>query len=115
MSAILLDAVTATGSGTEIRVDQVKDHSIQVVFTGSITALTVDLEATLDNNKDTSVTPTWTSVGSHTFTGAEITAKASFFTVTSTVLRDIRLNVTALTGSGTITGKWYGDQITARQ
>jgi len=114
MSAILLDSVTATGTGAELRVDQVKDHSVQVVFTGAITALVVDLEGTLDDILDTSTTTTWSAIATHTFAAGEITAKAALFHSVDTLVRGVRLNVTTLTGSGTIIGKWYGDQNTAR-
>lgn len=100
----LLDAVTVTGVGSSstasAEVGQlIKDHTVSVTTTGSPTAVTMDLEGSLDD-------VTFFSLASHVFTAAEITAGNAMFHVVNKPVRFVQLNLTTLTGgtSPTVTG-----------
>jgi len=100
MAIKLLDAVTATGSGSAFRINAlVKTHTIQATITGAPTAVTVDLEGSVDN-------VTFFQLATHVFTAGELTAQGAMFHVVDKVVRFVRLNLTTLTAgtSPTVTG-----------
>ena len=104
MAVLLLNAATATGAGSVFTVrTRPGKHTIQCAMGGDVvaTAVTVDLEGSLDNS-------TWFSLASHAFTAAEITATSAMFHVVNKAVRYVRLNLTTLTGgtNPTVTGKY---------
>ena len=98
MRSILLNGVTVTGASSALRAGNGKEtHTLQTVFTnsgGSVTALVVALEMSLDNSN-------WSAVFTHTFTAAELSAKFAQFSVTGITTRYTRANITTLTETGT--------------
>ena len=104
MAILLLNAVTATGAGSSVAVRTIPaKHAVQATMGGTVvaTAVTVDLEGSLDNT-------TWDALDSHAFSGAEITAEAAVWAVTDKPARYVRLNLTTLTGgtNPTVTAKY---------
>ncbi len=92
----LLTAVTATGAGAGSTASSgldkvIKDHTIQATITGAPTAVTVDLEGSLDGT-------TWFILDSHVFTAGELTATAAIVHILGAPVRHIRGNLTVLTG-----------------
>jgi hypothetical protein len=73
------------------------NHTVQVTFTnsgGSVTALTVALEGSLDDTN-------YVTLVTHIFTAGELTAKTSLFIVSAVNVSRVRANVTLLTSTGT--------------
>lgn len=104
MSIILLSAVTATGPGQVFRnANGFVSHTVQLTTTGAPTAVTVDLEGSLDGL-------TWFQLTEHIFLSAEITLEAAMFHQNDKFVEYVRLNVTTLTGgtAPTVTGWWTG-------
>jgi len=107
---ILLNGVQATGAGSAFDVPLPfhsapggvpnivpSQHNVQVTFTnsgGSVTALTVALEGSIDTTK-------FVSLVSHAFTAGELTAKTALFTVSAVGVQQVRANITTLTETGT--------------
>ena len=104
MAVLLLNAATATGAGSvhTVRTTPLR-HTVAATMGGTVvaTAVTVDLEGSLDNS-------TWFTLASHVFTAAEITAEAAMFHVVDRAVRYVRLNLITLTGgtAPTVTGKY---------
>lgn len=104
MAVLLLNAATATGAGSAftLRVMPTK-HTVAATMGGTVvaTAVTVDLEGSIDNS-------TWFTLASHVFTAAQITAEAAMFHVIDKPVRYARLNLITLTGGNapTVTGKY---------
>ncbi len=94
-----LNAVTATGAGSAIAATRTIDHSLQVTFTGTVTALTIDLEGSLDGVDWFSLT----NGTGYAFTAAEITAKAALVNVSDSLVNNVRANITTYTGTGAVT------------
>ena len=93
----LLDGVEATGASNSIKTRDVEKHTVQCFFTnsgGGVTALVVDLEGSIDNNK-------FYTLASHTFSSAELTAKQAMFHVVNKSIEWVRVNITTLTETGT--------------
>lgn len=93
---ILLDGVEATGASTAVK-SGVATHSVQVNYTnsgGSVTALVVDLEGSVDN-------VTFSQLASHTFSAGELTAETAIFHVVNKLAPYVRANITTLTETGT--------------
>ncbi|MBF0399959.1 MAG: hypothetical protein HQL90_04255 [Magnetococcales bacterium] len=105
MSVRLLDGVTATGASSAVKVKNAMQHAVQANFTnsgGSVTALTVDLEGTINNQGEIdAATAVWFQLASHAFTAGELSAQAAQFTVAVGPERYIRANITTLTETGT--------------
>lgn len=90
--SVLLNAVTATGASTEfVLTVPGREHTIQMNITGAPTAVTVDLEGSLDGVK-------WHQLATHPFSAAELTAESAMFHVTNKPISRIRANLTTLTG-----------------
>lgn len=107
MAVILLNAATATGASPTwtVRMKPVK-HTVQATMGGTVvaTAVTVDLEGSLDNID-------FFTLASHIFTAAEITAEAAMFHVIDKPVRFVRSNLTTLTGGTdpTVTVKYEAE------
>jgi len=91
MSVKLLAAATATGTSSTWTVNKTpRNHSVQITITGAPTAVTVDLEGSLDGS-------TWVSLASHVMSAAEITAAQALFHVVDKPTRRVRANLKVLT------------------
>ncbi len=104
MAFKLLDGVTATGESESVAFTKlVKDHTIQVIVTGTPSGVTVDLEGSLDDT-------TFFQLATHAFSGGEITAQKAMFHVENKVIKNVRLNLTALSGgtAPTVTAIYEG-------
>jgi hypothetical protein len=92
MSFKMLDAVTTTGASQSVPIRKIGvKHTVQATTTGNPTAVTVDLEGSLDNI-------TWFQIATSPFTAGEITAQGSMFHVIDTPVRYVRVNLTTLLG-----------------
>ena len=94
MAALLLNAATATGAGSSVRMNRKPSaHTIQAVMGGTVvaTAVTVDIEASLDKT-------TWFALVSHAFSAGEITAESAMFHLADMPTKYLRANLTTLTG-----------------
>lgn len=80
------------------------EHLVEGTFVDgdtSITAGVIDLEASMDGRAVTDANATWYAIGSHTLTGAEITALAFMFHVVNKPgVRRVRINISTLAGEG---------------
>lgn len=105
MAVKLLNAATATGASTThvVRMKP-RNHTVQFTITGAPTAVTMDLEGSLDDT-------TWISLASHIMTAAELTATAAMFHVVDKPVRYVRLNLTTLTAgtAPTVTALYEGE------
>ncbi len=105
MAVKLLDAATTTGASTTWAVRmKPRNHTVQFTITGAPTAVTVDLEGSLDDI-------TWISLASHIATAGELTAAAAMFHVVDKPIRYARVNLTTLTGGAapTVTVLYEGE------
>jgi len=105
MAVKLLNAATATGPSTSWAVRmKPRNHTVQFTITGAPTAVTVDLEGSLDDS-------TWISLASHVMSAAELTATQAMFHVVDKPVRYIRTNLTTLTGgtAPTVTTLYEGE------
>lgn len=111
MSAItFLDAATSTGASNIKRLAfLVSHHTVQVTITGAPTAVTVDLEGSIDG-------VTFFSLATHAFTAGELTATKAMFHVIDKPVSYVRSNLTVLTAgtSPTVTVKYEGESIPAK-
>ena len=92
----ILSAVTGTGAGKLFAVDGSNIHTVQVVFTGAISSLSVAIEGSIDGTNIV-------ALATHEFTSEEIAAKKSMFHVVNKLVEYVRANITVLTGSGAVT------------
>lgn len=102
-----LDAATATGeSSIKALPFLVSAHSVQATITGAPTAVTVDLEGSLDGE-------TFFVLATHPFTAGELTAAAALFHVIERPVNFVRVNLLTLTAgtAPTVTVKYDGDSI----
>lgn len=95
----LLNGATASGVGTGSRLAYPStSFTLQTTYTegggGSISALTIDLEGSLDGT-------TYFQLAQQAFSAAEITAKAQMFHVVDKPVLFLRGNVSTLTKTGT--------------
>lgn len=105
MAVKLLDAVTATGASLTWAVRmKPRNHTVQVTITGAPTAVTVDLEGSLDN-------VSWSSLASHIMSAGELSAGLAMFHVVDKPVRYVRNNLTLLTAgtSPTVTAIYEGE------
>jgi hypothetical protein len=94
MAKTLLDAATTTGAGSRVRMNRKPSrHTIQATMGGTVvaTAVTVDIEASLDDI-------TYFQLVSHAFSAAEITAEGAMFHLADMPVKYLRANLTTLTG-----------------
>ena len=83
-------------SANTYKVTNAESHTIQASFVennGNITALTVDLDGSLDD-------VTFFTLASEVFSASQITAKAAMFHVVNKTVRYVRINVSAITDTG---------------
>ena len=103
MAVRLLDAVTTTGASDRWKAHGSEEHTVQINVTGSPTAVTVDLEGSLDNN-------TYFQLASHAMTAGELSNAAAMFHVETKRVEYVKANVTNLQGgsSPTVTVRYFG-------
>jgi hypothetical protein len=104
MAFKLLDAATGTGASASLALRKiVEGHTVQINITGSPTAVTVDIEGSLDNSN-------WSRVLTSAMSAAELTAGTSIAHVEDKPVRFVRLNLITLTGgtSPTVTALYEG-------
>lgn len=93
MAMKLLAAATATGAGPSARLKKgVKEHTVQTIITGSPTAVTVSLEASLNDGV------TWNAIGTYIFTAGDLSAGSAMYHVVNKPVEVVRINLTVLTG-----------------
>ena len=95
---VLLKEVEATGAGGGLLINGKSEHTVEVIFTnsgGSVTALTVDLEGSIDGGTN------WYTLKSYPFSAAELVAKKTAFSVVDRRFEWVRANITTLTETGT--------------
>ena len=89
---LMLDAATATGAGSAIGFKQMQENvTFQVDITGAPTAVTVDIEGSVDG------TPA-AQLAQHAMTAGELTATTAIFHISGKPVGNVQANVTALTG-----------------
>ena len=71
-------------------------HCIQAKFTGTVSALTISVEGSLDGES-------FFELAAHTLTAAEISAKVAMFEIINKLSEYIRINLTTYTGTGPVT------------
>lgn len=109
MAVTLLSAVVATGAGSSYMCGSgIEAHTVQAAITGAPTAVTVDLEGSLDGT-------TWFQLDTHAFSAGELTATGAMWHVVNKVIKYVRANLATLTAgtSPTVTVKWEGNKGTA--
>jgi len=105
MAVKLLNAVTTTGASPRWKASGSITHTVQIDITGSPTAVTVDLEGSLND-------VTYFTLASHSMTSSELSGSAAMFHVETKRVEYIKANVTTLTGgsSPTVTVRYFGDE-----
>lgn len=97
MAFKLLNSVTLIGESNSIPFRKItKGHTIQIDITGAPTAITVDLEGSLNNT-------TWAVLITSPMSAAELTAAVSLSHIEDKPVRYIRVNLTTLTGGSSPT------------
>lgn len=98
----LLDGVAVTGASLPKHLHQGNvNHTVACHYidaNGSISALTLVLEGSIDPPGVADADLNWFSLATHEFTAAEIAAKSAMFHVVNRAVFRIRLNLTVLTG-----------------
>lgn len=99
MTKRLIDAQSTTGAGNAVSLGSFAtgDHTMEMYFTvtgGSVTALTVALEGSLDGVN-------FYTLGSHSFNAGELTARRAITFITGKLVDYVRANITTLTNTGT--------------
>jgi len=105
MAIKLLNAAIATGASTSHPVRmKPRNHTVQVTITGAPTAVTIDLEGSLDDT-------TYISLASYVLTAADLTAAAAMFHVVDKPVRYVRVNLVTLTAgtNPTVTALYEGE------
>lgn len=77
------------------------NHTVQVNIDATITAITVNLEYSLDGE-------TFGILATHVFTAGELTLASAIFTVQNTPAKFLRLSVASFTGSGNLSAYYEG-------
>ena len=106
MAVVLLNNVAATGAGGGWQCGGgIESHTVQATITGAPTAVTVDLEGSVDGS-------TWVALDTHAFSAGELTATKAMWHIVNKVVKHVRANLTTLTGgtSPTVTAKWEGNK-----
>ena len=88
---VLFTDATSTGAG-DLQRSEAVDHTVFCNFStsGGVTAVTVDLEGSLDNtNVET--------LASHTFSADELSAESAMFHVVNKTVSTVQGNISALT------------------
>lgn len=106
MAAILLSAVAATGVGSGYMCGGgIESHTMQATITGAPTAVTVDLQGSVDGD-------VWFQLDTHAFSAGELTATGAMWHIVNKVVKYVRANLATLTAgtSPTVTVKWEGNK-----
>jgi len=107
MATRILNNVTATGTSDPVFVKGIHKHSVQCRFSnvgGSVTALTVVLQGTLDNLSIANAgNAYWFTLQSYSFNATELAALQAIFHVVDHPVECVRLNLSTLTATGTTT------------
>jgi len=91
----ILSAATGTGAGKLFQVST-SIHTIQVVFTGTISALSVAIEGSIDGANIF-------ALETHELSSEELAAKKVMFHIVNKLVEYVRVNITVLTGAGAVT------------
>lgn len=97
MAQTLLNAATATGTGTQQKTFSIPTHHTVVARMGGTvvaTAVTVSLEGSLVGGATAN---DWFTLASHAFTAAEITAEGAMFHIADKPVKYVRGNLVTLT------------------
>lgn len=105
MAVKLLDAVTAVGPSPQwiVRMKP-RNHTIQFTLTGGPTAVTLDLDGSLNGDD-------WSSLASYVASAEDLTDTKGMFHVIDKTIRYVRLNLVLLTGGTvpTVTAYYEGE------
>jgi len=97
----LLEDVSAVGAGNpHSKHKYISDTTYQVVGTGTLTAVTVDIEGSIDGE-------TYFQIGQHVLTAGQLTAKKAMFHIAGKPVKSWLANITTLNGTNpviTVTG-----------
>src|SRR3990167_3349233 len=99
-SVTLLNAVEITGTGTSKPVKGNPPYTVQVVLTnsgGSVTALAVQLEGSLDDDNFASLHD---NEAPYVFTAADLAAKSAVYHIANRGVDFVQGNITTLTETG---------------
>ena len=97
MAFKFLDASTSTGPSDSLPFRKINEvHGLQINITGAPTAVTVDIEGSLEGT-------IWNQVLTSPMTASELTAETSYTSIQGKPFRFIRLNLAVLTGGSTPT------------
>jgi hypothetical protein len=114
MAHLMLDGVEATGASASIFPKKVvKDHTVACYYIdadSSVTAVTVNLEASDDNRGVADADAHWYTLASYSLAADEITAKKAMFHVINKPVKRVRLKLDVFTGAGS-GDKLYGRYI----
>jgi len=105
MAVKLLNAVTNVGVSPTWTVRmKPRTHTVQLLITGAPSAVTVDLDGSLDGEN-------WASLDEHVMSAEELTAGIAIFHVVNKTIRYVRIALTLLTsgGSATVTALYEGE------
>lgn len=80
------------------------EHTVQAIWTGSPSAVTLSLEGSLDGLE-------WQPLVDHIATAAEITAKKTMFHVVQTPVLQTRMSILVNTGAGVVTAIYAADGV----
>lgn len=95
MKQILTNA-TGTGAAKIFKCESAVDvHTLQIVTQNAMSALTVDLEGSIDGVY-------FYQIGQKAFSGGELSAKNAILWVTGKFVEFVRVNITTYTGSGNV-------------
>lgn len=112
MAHKLLNAVTATGPGSSIFLqEKQEDHTVQIEYidaNASISALVVNLEGSLDGRDIPDASAQWFVLDTYTFDAAALLVKKGMFHTLSKLVTRVRLNLVTATGIGA------GDSVSAK-
>lgn len=93
MAMKLLAAATAVGAGASVHIRKgVQEHTVQIVITGAPTAVTVALEASLDDGVN------WNTIGTYALTAGDLSAGSAMYHVVDKPAQYVRMNTITLAG-----------------
>lgn len=98
MSHKLLDSVTGDGVSSPLFLaSPIDTHTVQVSWTGagSISAMTIDLEGSLNNRGADTIQ--WLTLGSYALTATDLTNKNAMFHVDGKLVNSVRANIASIT------------------
>ncbi len=105
MAVKLLDGAINVGSSGSWAVRmKTRNHTVQVTIMGVPSAVTVDLDGSLDNK-------TWLSLASYVLTAEDLTAATAMCHVVDKSVRYVRISLTSLVSGGgaSVTALYEGE------